>query len=132
ETVNMGLWYTKDSGFEPTGFSDADYVGCKDTFKSTSGESLWDTENSHVVINDFSNTLTEFSNGFMATRDNTKTRPTIVSYGVIRRLRLGIHVPRPTSQNRRDLPRNFPLDRVEVLEHQSDTLRIHSEDGNPS
>nr|GFA31969.1 uncharacterized mitochondrial protein AtMg00810-like [Tanacetum cinerariifolium] len=35
-TVNMGLWYTKDSGFELIGFSDADYVGCKDTFKSTS------------------------------------------------------------------------------------------------
>ncbi|GJR40793.1 retrovirus-related pol polyprotein from transposon TNT 1-94 [Tanacetum coccineum] len=31
------LWYTKDSGFELTGFSDADYAGCKDTFKSTSG-----------------------------------------------------------------------------------------------
>nr|GEZ31035.1 uncharacterized mitochondrial protein AtMg00810-like [Tanacetum cinerariifolium] len=25
-----------DSGFELTGFSDADYVGCKDTFKSNS------------------------------------------------------------------------------------------------
>ncbi|GJW21627.1 hypothetical protein Tco_0032249 [Tanacetum coccineum] len=36
-TVNMGRWYTKDSGFELTGFSDADYAGCKDTFKSTSG-----------------------------------------------------------------------------------------------
>ncbi|GJY93572.1 retrovirus-related pol polyprotein from transposon TNT 1-94 [Tanacetum coccineum] len=36
-TVNMGLWYMKDSGFELTGFSDADYAGCKDTFKSTSG-----------------------------------------------------------------------------------------------
>ncbi|GJU59530.1 retrovirus-related pol polyprotein from transposon TNT 1-94 [Tanacetum coccineum] len=36
-TVNMGLWYTKDSGFELTGFSDSDYAGCKDTFKSTSG-----------------------------------------------------------------------------------------------
>nr|GEW93709.1 hypothetical protein [Tanacetum cinerariifolium] len=35
-TVNAGLWYTKDSGFELTGFSDADYAGCKDTFKSTS------------------------------------------------------------------------------------------------
>nr|GFC62253.1 uncharacterized mitochondrial protein AtMg00810-like [Tanacetum cinerariifolium] len=35
--VNMGLWYTKDSGFELTGFSDADYAGCKYTFKSTSG-----------------------------------------------------------------------------------------------
>nr|GEU31547.1 hypothetical protein [Tanacetum cinerariifolium] len=36
-TVNMGLWYSKDSGFKLTGFSDADYAGCKDTFKSTSG-----------------------------------------------------------------------------------------------
>ncbi|GJU95479.1 retrovirus-related pol polyprotein from transposon TNT 1-94 [Tanacetum coccineum] len=36
-TFNMGLWYTKDSGFELTRFSDADYAGCKDTFKSTSG-----------------------------------------------------------------------------------------------
>ncbi|GKD44243.1 retrovirus-related pol polyprotein from transposon TNT 1-94 [Tanacetum coccineum] len=36
-TVNMGLWYTKDSGFELTGFSDADYAGYKDTFKSTFG-----------------------------------------------------------------------------------------------
>nr|GEU59380.1 hypothetical protein [Tanacetum cinerariifolium] len=36
-TVNTGLWYTKDSCFELTGFSDADYAGCKDTFKSTFG-----------------------------------------------------------------------------------------------
>ncbi|GKD78394.1 hypothetical protein Tco_1341015 [Tanacetum coccineum] len=36
-TVNMGLWYTKDYGFELIGFSDVDYAGCKDTFKSTSG-----------------------------------------------------------------------------------------------
>nr|GEU72549.1 uncharacterized mitochondrial protein AtMg00810-like [Tanacetum cinerariifolium] len=37
-TVNTDLWYTKDSGFELTGFLDADYAGCKDTFKSTSSE----------------------------------------------------------------------------------------------
>ncbi|GJS55581.1 hypothetical protein Tco_0628943 [Tanacetum coccineum] len=36
-TVNMGLWYTKGPGFELIGFLDADYAGCKDTFKSTSG-----------------------------------------------------------------------------------------------
>nr|GEV48479.1 reverse transcriptase domain-containing protein [Tanacetum cinerariifolium] len=35
-TINMGLWYTKDSGFEVTGFSDVDYARFKDTFKSTS------------------------------------------------------------------------------------------------
>nr|GEV19582.1 hypothetical protein [Tanacetum cinerariifolium] len=45
-TVNTGLWYSKDSGFELTGFSDADYAGCKDTFKSTFGEKLvsWSTK----------------------------------------------------------------------------------------
>nr|GEX76689.1 retrovirus-related Pol polyprotein from transposon TNT 1-94 [Tanacetum cinerariifolium] len=36
-TVNTSLWYTKDFGFELTGFSYADYAGCKDTFKITSG-----------------------------------------------------------------------------------------------
>nr|GEU80606.1 retrovirus-related Pol polyprotein from transposon TNT 1-94 [Tanacetum cinerariifolium] len=36
-TVNTGLWYMKDSSFELTGFLDADYAGCKDTFNRTSG-----------------------------------------------------------------------------------------------
>nr|GEV64306.1 hypothetical protein [Tanacetum cinerariifolium] len=44
-TVNTGLWYTKDSGSELTGFSDADYARCKHIFKSTSGRAqflvLW-------------------------------------------------------------------------------------------
>ncbi|GJT94161.1 retrovirus-related pol polyprotein from transposon TNT 1-94 [Tanacetum coccineum] len=44
-TVNMGLWYTNDSGFELTGFSDADYAGCKDTFKSTFSGSQFLGEN---------------------------------------------------------------------------------------
>ncbi|GJX87040.1 retrovirus-related pol polyprotein from transposon TNT 1-94 [Tanacetum coccineum] len=36
-TINMGLWYPKDSGFKLTAFSDADHAGCIDTRKSTSG-----------------------------------------------------------------------------------------------
>ncbi|GJS82230.1 retrovirus-related pol polyprotein from transposon TNT 1-94 [Tanacetum coccineum] len=36
-TINMGLWYLKDSGFELTTFSDADHAGCHDTQKITSG-----------------------------------------------------------------------------------------------
>ncbi|GJY16423.1 retrovirus-related pol polyprotein from transposon TNT 1-94 [Tanacetum coccineum] len=36
-TINMGLWYTKDSGFKLTGYSEVDYAGCRDSFKSTSG-----------------------------------------------------------------------------------------------
>ncbi|GJZ81175.1 hypothetical protein Tco_0646169 [Tanacetum coccineum] len=34
-TINMRLWYLKDSGFELTAFSDADHTGCLDTRKST-------------------------------------------------------------------------------------------------
>nr|GEU36259.1 hypothetical protein [Tanacetum cinerariifolium] len=44
-TVNTGLWYTKDSGFELTGFLDGDYAGCKDTFKTTSGGAQFLGEN---------------------------------------------------------------------------------------
>ncbi|GKB57322.1 retrotransposon protein, putative, unclassified [Tanacetum coccineum] len=36
-TINMGLWYLKDYGFELTVFSDADHAGCIDTRKSTFG-----------------------------------------------------------------------------------------------
>ncbi|GJW35766.1 retrovirus-related pol polyprotein from transposon TNT 1-94 [Tanacetum coccineum] len=36
-TINMGLWYPKDSGFELTAFSDVDHAGCLDTRKTTSG-----------------------------------------------------------------------------------------------
>ncbi|GJW77964.1 hypothetical protein Tco_0139646 [Tanacetum coccineum] len=36
-TINMGLWYPKDTSFELTSFSDSDHVGCLDSRKSTSG-----------------------------------------------------------------------------------------------
>ncbi|GJW54248.1 hypothetical protein Tco_0098333 [Tanacetum coccineum] len=36
-TINMGLWYPKDSGFELIAFLDADHARCIDTRKSTSG-----------------------------------------------------------------------------------------------
>ncbi|GJZ26362.1 retrovirus-related pol polyprotein from transposon TNT 1-94 [Tanacetum coccineum] len=35
-TINMGLWYLKDSCIALTAFADADYAGCQDTKKSTS------------------------------------------------------------------------------------------------
>nr|GEY93097.1 uncharacterized mitochondrial protein AtMg00810-like [Tanacetum cinerariifolium] len=37
DTINMGLWYSKDTGFELTTFSDSDHAGCLDSRKSTSG-----------------------------------------------------------------------------------------------
>ncbi|KAJ9561621.1 hypothetical protein OSB04_006781 [Centaurea solstitialis] len=36
-TPNMGLWYSKDSGFDLTAFSDSDFAGCKIDRKSTTG-----------------------------------------------------------------------------------------------
>ncbi|GJX36644.1 retrovirus-related pol polyprotein from transposon TNT 1-94 [Tanacetum coccineum] len=38
KTIHMGLWYPKDSGFELTAFSDADYACCLDTCKSMKNE----------------------------------------------------------------------------------------------
>ncbi|GJV11551.1 retrovirus-related pol polyprotein from transposon TNT 1-94 [Tanacetum coccineum] len=39
QTINMGLWYSKDSGFELIAYADADrrYARCNDDCKSTSG-----------------------------------------------------------------------------------------------
>ncbi|GKE65590.1 hypothetical protein Tco_1519751, partial [Tanacetum coccineum] len=36
-TINIGLWYPKDSCIALTAFADADHAGCQDTRKSTSG-----------------------------------------------------------------------------------------------
>nr|GFA27469.1 hypothetical protein [Tanacetum cinerariifolium] len=49
-TVNTGLWYMKDSGFELTGFSDADYAGCKDTFKKQDCTALSTVEAEYVSL----------------------------------------------------------------------------------
>nr|GEU58545.1 hypothetical protein [Tanacetum cinerariifolium] len=37
DTIHMGLWYPKDTGFELTAFSDSNHAGCLDSRKSTSG-----------------------------------------------------------------------------------------------
>ncbi|GKD93408.1 hypothetical protein Tco_1373245 [Tanacetum coccineum] len=36
-TINMGLWYSKDSCIALTAFVDADHAGCQDSKISTSG-----------------------------------------------------------------------------------------------
>nr|GEY55549.1 uncharacterized mitochondrial protein AtMg00810-like [Tanacetum cinerariifolium] len=36
DTINMGLWYPKDTGFKLTTFSYSDHAGCLDSRKSTS------------------------------------------------------------------------------------------------
>nr|GFB93608.1 hypothetical protein [Tanacetum cinerariifolium] len=37
DTIHMGLWHPKDTGFELTAFSDSDHAGCLDSHKSTFG-----------------------------------------------------------------------------------------------
>ncbi|GJV06212.1 retrovirus-related pol polyprotein from transposon TNT 1-94 [Tanacetum coccineum] len=49
-TINMGLWYPKDSGCELTAFSDADHAGCLDTRKSTSGGIQFLAEAEYVAL----------------------------------------------------------------------------------
>ncbi|GKB46739.1 hypothetical protein Tco_0897492 [Tanacetum coccineum] len=36
-TINMGLWYSKDTGMSLTSYADADHTGCQDSRRSTSG-----------------------------------------------------------------------------------------------
>nr|GEW19763.1 uncharacterized mitochondrial protein AtMg00810-like [Tanacetum cinerariifolium] len=36
-TINMGLWYSKDTDMSLTAYVDADHAGCQDTRRSTSG-----------------------------------------------------------------------------------------------
>ncbi|GKD20484.1 retrovirus-related pol polyprotein from transposon TNT 1-94 [Tanacetum coccineum] len=36
-TINMGLWYSKDTDMSLTAYADADHTGCQDTRRSTSG-----------------------------------------------------------------------------------------------
>ncbi|GKB84908.1 retrovirus-related pol polyprotein from transposon TNT 1-94 [Tanacetum coccineum] len=36
-TINMGLWYSKDTGMSLTAYADADHAGCQDTRRSASG-----------------------------------------------------------------------------------------------
>ncbi|GKB18268.1 hypothetical protein Tco_0852191, partial [Tanacetum coccineum] len=36
-TINMGLWYSKDTDMSLTSYVDADHAGCQETRRSTSG-----------------------------------------------------------------------------------------------
>nr|GFD15748.1 uncharacterized mitochondrial protein AtMg00810-like [Tanacetum cinerariifolium] len=37
DTIHIGIWYPKDTGFNLTAFSDSDHAGYLDSRKSTSG-----------------------------------------------------------------------------------------------
>nr|GEZ14229.1 hypothetical protein [Tanacetum cinerariifolium] len=61
-----------------------------EVWKLQQRELFGESKNSQCVTNYFSNTLIDFSNGFMDSMTIPKDRPTDDNQGVIRRLRLGI------------------------------------------
>ncbi|GJQ98781.1 retrotransposon protein, putative, unclassified [Tanacetum coccineum] len=40
-TINMGLWYSKDTSMSMTAYADADHTGCQDTRRNTSGSAYF-------------------------------------------------------------------------------------------
>nr|GEW40067.1 retrovirus-related Pol polyprotein from transposon TNT 1-94 [Tanacetum cinerariifolium] len=85
---------TCDSSFELTGFSDADYTGCKDTFTSTSGEAQF---------------LGEKLMSWSSKKQDCTSLSTVKSEYV--------SLSACCAQNQRDLPKDTPKDRLEVLRY---------------
>nr|GEV96100.1 retrovirus-related Pol polyprotein from transposon TNT 1-94 [Tanacetum cinerariifolium]GEV96103.1 retrovirus-related Pol polyprotein from transposon TNT 1-94 [Tanacetum cinerariifolium] len=125
---------TCDSGFELTGFSYAYYAGCKDTFKSTSAESeyvslsaccaqvLW----MRTQLTDYGYHFEKIpiyydSKSAIAISCNPvqhfRTKHIVVRYHFIKE-----HIENGTIelQNQRDLPKDTPIDRIEVLRYDTE------------
>nr|GEY03462.1 retrovirus-related Pol polyprotein from transposon TNT 1-94 [Tanacetum cinerariifolium] len=141
ETVNTSLWYTKDSGFELTGFSDADYAGCKDTFKSTFGGAQFlaiaiscnpvqHSRTKHIAVryHFIKEHVEKGSVELYFVKTDYQLADLFTKALLVDRFNylvrcLGLRSLSPheldrlakSHQSQRDLPRNTPLDRVEVL-----------------
>nr|GEZ48486.1 hypothetical protein [Tanacetum cinerariifolium] len=51
DTIHMGLWYSKDTGFVLTAFLDSDHAGCPDLHKSISGGiQFLGVDNKHIDV----------------------------------------------------------------------------------
>nr|GEU69476.1 hypothetical protein [Tanacetum cinerariifolium] len=116
-TINMGLWYTKDYSFELTGFLDADYARCKDTFKSTSGGAQflgkklmsWSSKKQDSTL--LSTVKSEYVHSHNLQPGSTLQNETYSSL-------IPFHQgARRKGQNWRDLPKDTPIDRLEVLRY---------------
>nr|GEX39792.1 retrovirus-related Pol polyprotein from transposon TNT 1-94 [Tanacetum cinerariifolium] len=137
-TINMGLWYTKDSGFELTGFSNADYAGCKDTFKSTFGgaqflgEKLMSWSSKKQDCTSLPTAESEYVSLSACCAKVLWMRTHLTDYGYYfnkipiycdSKLAIAIscdsiqHSKTKHIANRRDLPKDNPIDRLEVLRY---------------
>nr|GEV47419.1 ribonuclease H-like domain-containing protein [Tanacetum cinerariifolium] len=91
---------TCDSGFELTGFLDTNYAGCKDTFKSTSGGAQFLGEK-----------LVSWSSKKQDCTSLSIAKSEYVSLSACCAQVLWMR----TQQSRMDLPKDTPIDRLEVL-----------------
>ncbi|GKF38729.1 hypothetical protein Tco_0118790 [Tanacetum coccineum] len=53
QSINKGLWYSKDSGFELIAYSDADLARCLDDYNSTSRGLQFLGDNLHAANKSF-------------------------------------------------------------------------------
>nr|GEX12415.1 reverse transcriptase domain-containing protein [Tanacetum cinerariifolium] len=132
-TINTSLWYTKDSGFELTGFLEVDYKGCKDTFKSTSGGAQflakklvsWSSKKQGCTV--LSTTEAEYVSLSACSANHSHIlQPGSTLKKKTHRCPLPFHKgAHGKGQSQRDLPRNTPLDRVEVLAYHEGPIGGH-------
>nr|GEZ38437.1 hypothetical protein [Tanacetum cinerariifolium] len=129
ERQRSGVGGSVDSSFELTGFSDADYARCKDTFKSTSGgaqflgEKLAQVLWTRTQLSDYGYDFDKIpiycdSKSAIAISCNpvqhSRTKHIAVRYHFIKE-----HIEKGTIelQNQRDLSKDTPIDRLEVLRY---------------
>nr|GEY82850.1 uncharacterized mitochondrial protein AtMg00810-like [Tanacetum cinerariifolium] len=117
---------TCDSGFKLTGFSDADYAGCKDTFKSTSGgaqflgKKLVSWSSKKQDCTSLSTTKSEYVSLSACCAQVLWMRTQLTDYGY-HFDKIPIYCDSKSAiaiscnPSRRDLPKDTPIDRLEVL-----------------
>nr|GEW50569.1 retrovirus-related Pol polyprotein from transposon TNT 1-94 [Tanacetum cinerariifolium] len=98
--INMGLWYSKDTDMSLTAYADADHTGFQDTRRST----------------------LRSAQGSKWLRDwlkcgSTKDRPFNLLYWSCKEVKVRYSF-QLSSQNRRDLPKDIPLDSVVVFRYE--------------
>ncbi|GJX72065.1 retrovirus-related pol polyprotein from transposon TNT 1-94, partial [Tanacetum coccineum] len=82
QSINMGLWYSKDYGFELIAYADADHAGCNENCKSTSGGIqflgdklvIWSSKKQDCTTMSFAEAETEYQLADLFTKALPKER----------------------------------------------------------
>ncbi|GJS22232.1 hypothetical protein Tco_0450864 [Tanacetum coccineum] len=150
-TVNQGLRYLKDSSIALTAFADVDHAGCQDTRRSTSGSmqflrdrlvswsskrqksaAISSTESEYIAIlldAACKKVLNLLKKGLLKVEAMPKSAWTEKDQidNLLMERRLMGSLKRFVGgrfQNRRDLPRDIPLDSVEVLRYDEKRSKV--------